>query len=302
MKIWLSKNSEISVREQLVAQVTLGVVSGDLPTGERLPSTRELARRFQIHANTVGSAYKKLVEKNLIEFRRGSGFYVCDANEENADGKPNLDALVTEFLRAAQSLGFSIEDINENLKKRAENKMPEQILVIEADEDLRRILIAEIESAIDYGVSAASIEEIENKLRAAPNLIIAAMSDEKSKIKKLTPDAACVCLTPRSVSNSMSCETRPEKDDLIAVVSGWENFLNLAKTVLVAAEIEADSIIARSTKQANWRKGLENASLVICDALTARKFGANDKRVRPFCLIADASLAELKKSVGVTDN
>jgi hypothetical protein len=32
----------------------LGIVSGDLAAGARLPSTTELARRFRLHANTVG--------------------------------------------------------------------------------------------------------------------------------------------------------------------------------------------------------------------------------------------------------
>jgi len=298
MKIWVSKNSEIPVREQIVTQITLGVVSGDLPAGERLPSTRELARRFQIHANTVGSAYQKLVEKNLIEFRRGSGFYVFDAGGETTNGKPNLDALAAEFFRAAQSLGFSRVEIFENLKRRFENQSPERILIVEPDEDLRRILIEEIQSAVDCNVAGTDCEEFQNNWRAAENIIIAAMTDEKSKLEAfLQTGARRVYLTARSVSNSMHGETRPENDDLIAVVSAWENFLTLAKTVLVAANIDADSILLRSTKAANWRKGLENASLVICDALAAKKFGEGDKRVRPFRLIADASLAELTEVI-----
>ncbi|MEO6393118.1 MAG: GntR family transcriptional regulator, partial [Pyrinomonadaceae bacterium] len=60
MKIWLSKSGEVSLREQLAAQIILGVVSGDLAPGQRLPSTRELARRYEIHANTVSAAYRNL--------------------------------------------------------------------------------------------------------------------------------------------------------------------------------------------------------------------------------------------------
>ncbi len=303
MKIWLSKNSEISVREQIVAQITLGIVSGDLPVGERLPSTREIARRFGVHANTVAAAYKKLAEKDLIEFRKGSGFYVANVSEENKDGKPNLDALAAEFFRAAHALGFSRDEIHANLKKRFENRAPERILIVEPDEDLRRILIEEIKAATDCPVAGTSGEDFENESRAASDFVTAAMADEKQKLEIVLPaDAPRVYLTPRSVAGSMHGETRPQKEELIAVASHWEHFLLLAKTVLVAAEIDADSILIRSTKQTNWRKGLENASLVICDALTAKSFGADDRRVRPFKLIADASLAELKEAVGFTDN
>jgi DNA-binding transcriptional regulator YhcF (GntR family) len=44
MRLWLSRNSAASLREQLATQLTLGVISGDLRAGERLASVRELAR------------------------------------------------------------------------------------------------------------------------------------------------------------------------------------------------------------------------------------------------------------------
>lgn len=36
MKLWLSRNSEIPMREQLVTQIKLGIAIGDLETGEKL--------------------------------------------------------------------------------------------------------------------------------------------------------------------------------------------------------------------------------------------------------------------------
>ena len=46
MQLWFARGSEVSIREQLVTQVILGILSDDLAPGQRLPSTRELARRF----------------------------------------------------------------------------------------------------------------------------------------------------------------------------------------------------------------------------------------------------------------
>lgn len=301
MKIWLSKNSEISVREQIVTQITLGIVSGDLPVGERLPSTREMARRFQIHANTVGAAYQKLSEKNLIEFKKGSGFYVCAWTETvDADGEIKLDALIAEFFRAAQACGFSRDEIHARLKKRLENPLPERILVVEPNEDFREILIEEIRAATHFPVQGTSFERLK---RENQNAIIVAMSDEKQKLETLlTAETRRVYLISRSVSGSMEGEARPRADDLIAVVSGWENFLVLAKTVLVAANVEADSIVVRSTKtEIDKRKGLQDVRMIICDTLAAKEFGG-DGRVRVFRLIADASLAEIKEHVGVNNN
>ncbi len=55
MRLWLARRPEVSLREQLVTQVILGILCGELAAGERLPSTRELARRFHLHPNTVSA-------------------------------------------------------------------------------------------------------------------------------------------------------------------------------------------------------------------------------------------------------
>jgi GntR family transcriptional regulator len=296
MKIWLSKNSEIPIREQLATQITLGVASGDLPAGKRLPSTRELARRFQIHANTVGLAYQKLLEKGLIEFRKGSGFYVCHRGNEKAGGELKLDLLAGEFFRNAQSAGFSRDEVEAHLRKWLTARAPETILVIEPHEDLRAILIEEIRSATNFQVIGVGPQEFQNKYQTA-NAIIASMTKEKASVEGFLPDGkTCIFLNARSVSNSMKGGIRPQASDLIAVVSGWNDFLILAKTVLVAADIEVDSILLRSTKDTGWRKGLKDASIIICDLLTAKHF-SGDERIRPFRVISDNSLEELNQVV-----
>jgi DNA-binding transcriptional regulator YhcF (GntR family) len=60
MQFWFARRSEVLIREQLVTQVVLGILSDDLAPGERLPSTRELARRFDVHPNTVSAGYRQL--------------------------------------------------------------------------------------------------------------------------------------------------------------------------------------------------------------------------------------------------
>lgn len=294
MNIRLSNNSEIPIGEQLTTQITLGIVSGDLPTGEKIPSTRELARRFQLHANTVGAAYKKLSEKGWIEFKKGSGFYVCDTTRENIGGEFELDLLVAEFFRTAQSRGFSREEIEKYLREYLAAQPPEKILIVEPDEDLRGILIEEIGAATDFQVIGVGLEEFQNK-HLTTSAIVAAMTDEKANIENILPAGqARVYLIARSVSASMKDGTRPQANDLIAVASGWNDFLLLAKTVLVAANLDADSLLIRSTKAADWQKGLKNASLIICDALTAKELDG-DRRVRTFQLVSDNSLDELKE-------
>lgn len=294
MKIWLSKNSEIPIREQIVTQIILGILSGDLPVGSRVPSTREIAKRFQIHPNTVSLAYQKLLGKGLIEFRKGSGFYVLE-KDGKAEGEFQIDLLIGEFFRKAQTQGFSRDEVEKHLSKWLAAPRLKMILLVEPDESLCAILTEEIRTATGFEVVGVDVEEFQAKHQTT-NAVIAAMVDEKADLEGiLPPGKECVFLNARSVSNSMKGEPRPEENDLIAVVSGWNNFLILAKTILIAANIEADSIFLRSTKDTNWEKGLKDASMIICDLLTAKKLG-NDKRIRPFRIIADNSLKELIKT------
>ena len=48
VRLWFAPSSEGPIYRQLVTQVVLAILSGDVRPGERLPSTRELARRFAI--------------------------------------------------------------------------------------------------------------------------------------------------------------------------------------------------------------------------------------------------------------
>lgn len=291
MKIWLSKNSTIPIREQIVTQIRLGIVTGDLPSGERLPSTRELAGRFQIHANTISSAYRELSEKGLIELKKGSGFYVCQTDQSN-DGEELLDLLIGDFLKDAQAKGFSRNEIEDRLRRWLAAKMPQTIIVVESDKNLLAILIEEIKAATDFQIVGSSPREFQKKYRGT-NAIVAARAAEKANLESVLPRGKeCLYLVARSVANSLKDNARPQTDEMIAVVSGWEDFLLLAKTFLVAANIESDSILLRSTGAENWRKGLKNASLIICDVLTAKEFDG-DERVRLFKIISDNSLDEL---------
>ena len=292
MKIWLSKNSEVPVREQIVTQITLGIASGELAAGTRLPSTREIAQRYKIHSNTVSNAYQILAEQGWLEFRKGSGFYVRETHHENHDN--SLDRLIAQFVATAQAGGFSIEEIRGRLGHYFDAHHSNRLYVVENDAGLRDILVEEIRAATSLRVDGAALENLE-ALLAKEDAVFAAMFDEKAKLgARLPADKDCVFLKANSAAATMKGETRPTADQLVAVVSGWDDFLVLAKVMLVAAEIEPESLLIRSTREENWRKGLQSAAMIICDSLTARNL-ADHQNVRVFRLIAEESIHELAR-------
>ena len=70
--IRISKESEVTIHDQLAEEITFLIATGELKPGEALPSVRAMARRLRIHHNTVSQVYQDLVGRSLLVRRRGS--------------------------------------------------------------------------------------------------------------------------------------------------------------------------------------------------------------------------------------
>src|ERR1700722_4377585 len=152
MRFWITKNSELPVREQLVRQVLLGILSEDLPSGHKLPSVRAVARRHQIHSNTVSAAYHDLLEQGWLEWRRGSGLYVRPLQ---ASGDGQLDQLLTGVLQAARRQNYEPEEVLHRLEPMLHPVPYQRILIAETEPAMREILQAELTESLSVPIDAA---------------------------------------------------------------------------------------------------------------------------------------------------
>ena len=295
MRIWLSKNSEVPLREQLATQILLGIVSNDLKPGQKLPSTRELAHRYQIHSNTVSAAYRDLAERGWVEFRKGSGIYVrARAQDAAVNGELELDQLIATLFQIAREKGYSLGDIHARVKLWLDTQPPDHFLVIEPDAELRSILMAEIKEATGFRVSGASLADgalVERLAGAAPAVMFAHAERVRAS---LAPNTPLVVLRLRSVPAALQQSERPAPDALITVASRWPEFLKWAHTMLVAAGLDPDALSFRDARERGWQKGLASSALVITDALTATHLPVGCA-ARIFRIISDDSLAELRR-------
>jgi DNA-binding transcriptional regulator YhcF (GntR family) len=160
MRLWISKNSEVPIREQLVTQIVLGIVSNDLKVAERLPSTRDLARRYDIHANTVSSAYRELARRGWVEFRKGSGVYVRAKSDETFENEIALDQVIARFFRNLREEGYSLAEIQTGVQRSFSMQRPDHFLLLEPDPELREILVAEVSTATKVKVKGAGPAEL----------------------------------------------------------------------------------------------------------------------------------------------
>ena len=159
MKLWISKNSEVPVAEQLTTQIMLAINSGELKANQKLPSTRELARRFALHSNTVNAAYRDLARRGWLHFKKGSGVYVRGlAPGVSLDGQLQLDQLISAFIKMAREKGFTLAEIRSRVKGWLDFQPPDHFLVIEPDPELRKILLAEISESTGFPVQGVGPE------------------------------------------------------------------------------------------------------------------------------------------------
>jgi DNA-binding transcriptional regulator YhcF (GntR family) len=296
MRLWLSRSSEVPLREQLLAQIILGIASKDLKAGQKLPSTRELAFRYKIHANTVSAAYRELGKRGWVQFRKGSGVYVRQFSSGQLEGNMELDRLIAVLFTTARKKGFSLGDLQTRLRHWLSLQPPDHFLVIEPDPELRRILAVEVEEATGVKVVGIDPGECESNgilTGAAP---LAFYSNYETVRARLPPQTDLITLHSRSLPQSLQGQPKPSPEAIVMVVSHWTEFLRSARTVLIAAGLDPDTLSFRDAREPGWKKGLRSAALVITDSVTARRLPPlNDLRL--FRVISDSSIAELRSYV-----
>ncbi len=293
MQLWFARGSEVSIREQLVTQVVLGILSDDLAPGQRLPSTRELARRFHLHPNTISAGYRQLERDRWVEFRRGSGVYVRASRPETA-ASPTLalDQMIARVFASARKLGIPLPTLRSRLRHWLELQPPDHFLLIEPDKELRPILAAEMARAVSFPVRSCGVEDQALPLDGA---IPVALPNRILKIRELLPAGADVLtLQVRSVPSSLAGYLPAPAGALLGVASRWPEFLKVARAVLNAAGFHPDSLVFRDAREANWQRGLKQTAAVVCDSLIAAELPAGC-RALPFPLLSEASIAELRR-------
>jgi DNA-binding transcriptional regulator YhcF (GntR family) len=286
VRFWITKNSELPVREQLVRQVLLGILSEDLPSGHKLPSVRAVARRHQIHSNTVSAAYHDLLEQGWLELRRGSGLYVRPMPAA-ADGQ--LDQLLTALLQAARRQNYEPEEVLHRLEHMLHPVPYERILIAEPEPAMREILEAELTESVSVAVLDFS------QLADFPRSLVVALPTRAAKIRRQLPSGVpCVALRLNSVSAAIEGQTKPPPDAVITIASRSVEIRLWSRAMLIAVGLHPDSLSEIDAATPGWQDRLGRGTVLVADIVTARELPAGCN-ARVFRVIADSSIAELKQ-------
>lgn len=82
MKLIISSVSGEPIYEQIKNQIRAAILSGELQSGEALPSLRKLAKELRISVLTVTRAYNELADEGLVENIQGKGTFVMSRGNE----------------------------------------------------------------------------------------------------------------------------------------------------------------------------------------------------------------------------
>jgi GntR family transcriptional regulator len=82
MDIIISNSSGRPIYEQITSQIKNLIITGQLKTGDMLPSMRVLAKELRISVITTKRAYEDLERDGFIESVTGKGSFVANKNAE----------------------------------------------------------------------------------------------------------------------------------------------------------------------------------------------------------------------------
>jgi DNA-binding transcriptional regulator YhcF (GntR family) len=156
VEIVLNRRGGVPVRDQLVAQLELKILAGELRLGQRLPSVRSLARRLKVHHNTVSAAYQALQDSGHVELRRGSGVFVRRSGAHALEDAFGLDDMIRIALHSAFTKGFKGRDIRAAVERWLAAVPPDRIVVVDPAREMGELLVHEVEACVRVPASACT--------------------------------------------------------------------------------------------------------------------------------------------------
>ena len=301
MDILLNRRGGVSVRDQLVTQLEMKILSGGLAPGERLPSVRSLARRLEVHHNTVSAAYGDLEAAGHVELRRGSGVFVRKGGPAGPDDARTLDQMIRLALHLAFRRGHSGAAIRTAVERWIAAAPPDRVVVVDPEPPIGELLVHEIRQALHAPATSCTLEELERNPALLSGALALTLPYHQEAFARLMPEAAVEVVTLQtSDADRKAIQTLPE-GAIVLVVSHCPTVLPFASVLLRTIRGEDSLVETRLLSQSReWRRLVPAADLVYADALSAETVArARPRKLREFRLIGAVALERLRAALAV---
>ena len=117
MEIYISNTGEKPIYAQITEQVKAQILSGELRTGDALPSIRQLAKDLRISVITTKRAYEDLERAGFVHTQPGKGSFVApqDPALHREETLREVERHVQRALDAARAGGVPEREVAETL-------------------------------------------------------------------------------------------------------------------------------------------------------------------------------------------
>lgn len=112
-------NNDTPIYVQLANKIEESIIDRQIRENERVPSQIDLGKMFNINPATAGKALTLLLERGVVDKRRGLGMFVTDnalTIIKDRRLKQNLSALARDYLNEGATLGIDIDTLIALLK------------------------------------------------------------------------------------------------------------------------------------------------------------------------------------------
>lgn len=111
MEIIISNSSNKPIYEQISSQIKAMIMSGELNTGDPIPSMRGLAKLIHVSVITVQKAYEDLQRDGFIETTVGRGSFVSARNKDfiKEEQQRLIEEQLVNVVDRAKMNGVSLE-------------------------------------------------------------------------------------------------------------------------------------------------------------------------------------------------
>ncbi|MGR3741243.1 GntR family transcriptional regulator [Companilactobacillus sp. DQM5] len=118
-------NDSTPIYQQIAQQIEDSILKGIYKSGEQIPSTTEISKEYRINPATVLKGMNILVNKGLIEKKRGLGMFVTKNSQtqiKTTHQEQFYDNYVIKTTKMAKELDIGLEELQKLIKKGYEDE------------------------------------------------------------------------------------------------------------------------------------------------------------------------------------
>ena len=117
MEIYISNTGSLPIYAQITGQIKEKILSGELASGQALPSIRLLAKELRISVITTKRAYEELEAEGFVYTVPGKGVFVSAPNPElhREETLRKVEELLQQALDTARAGGVTAQEVRATL-------------------------------------------------------------------------------------------------------------------------------------------------------------------------------------------